>query len=129
MAARWIEACRKRCETATEGPWSVVGEEDLPDINDLMIVADELAPDDFVANIGWYDAARDLPNACFIAAARSDLPRALALLDVYEAALRAVPVDAPRWHEQHCTDHVFELGGCTCFQAQLTAALEKGREG
>ena len=88
----------------TPGPWFLVGEDDLPKIDDLMVVALDVAapgeePDElFICNVGsnggeystWapVDAGERWPvslaNARLIAAAPELLAAAKSLLDEYE---------------------------------------------
>lgn len=103
--------------THTPGPWSIIGEDDLPDHDDLVVVAfdvsapetDEQPPGIFICNIGsnggQYGALApveagdkwpvSLANARLIAAAPG-------LLDACEVAL------ADRLRTHHGDDHMLQ---------------------
>lgn len=88
--AAWIAAAQDRCDAATDGPWEAGPEGTSED--DFGVFAPEVAHD--------IVAAEEEADASFIAAARTDLPKALdalrAVLDlmaVADADAKWVPSD------------------------------------
>jgi hypothetical protein len=84
---------RRLAEKATPGPYGVVGLDDLPDINDLMIISDAILENGepaWITNIGGSFAqltesecvTQDEHNALYIAA--TDPTTVLGLLDHIE---------------------------------------------
>jgi hypothetical protein len=83
-----LDAIEARAAAATPGPWTVEGEGDLPGINDLMVVD---PVEQWICNVDDGNAKRNLADAAFIAAARTDVPALVAALRASlarEAALR-----------------------------------------
>lgn len=85
MSAReWIDAAQARCDRATPGPWRAP-ETPVPSWHNPSVIrggaasVNESMPTDWIAEAGPADA-NGQADAEFIAAARADLPRALAAL-------------------------------------------------
>lgn len=130
----WREEAQARCEKATPGPWQA----DLSELDDVVVWAGEERPRDLVFNMGervtmvGTTYAHDAENGQFVAHAREDLPRALALLAQCEEALAAVP----GWHMGDCVHQGRRIDNplaadareCTCHAGKAKAALAALRE-
>lgn len=85
------EAARARCEAATEGPWGIDSEpryvnRDVGDVDEWFVRSSEGRI--IASEIEDSNGNPSPAVAAFIAAARTDLPRALDAIDALEAELR-----------------------------------------
>jgi hypothetical protein len=136
----WMDDAKARCEAATAGPWVrdsdwwVLREEDRG--KDVNAFDEDNDPPQVVPVVGMWIEDRELrvtrEDADFIAHARTDLPRALALIDEMAACLRmtvrvgSVHVYPCRWEDRvTIPDHDV---GCTCHVAKVRAVLTKVAE-
>ena len=93
-------AALARCEAATEGPWTVG--------DHVRIVT--MAPGYFwsAQHIPHGSGPQQVPDAAFIAHARTDLPRALAELDKADARiaeLLAALRQGAEWFDEYAAEH------------------------
>lgn len=92
MTAERIAQARERCEKATKGPWYDPWDDNAPDDNSIT-AGDAGEPVVCVSSedAGYLQVKRE--DAAFIAAARTDLPAALADLALYQAVVESLMVE------------------------------------
>lgn len=77
----WIDKAQARCEAASKGPWRAISNGEGCDGSPLPLTCLEDAAGEYICH-GWDDesAFQEPQDAEFSAAARTDLPHALACL-------------------------------------------------
>ena len=88
--SKYLNAVQARIEGATKGPWEAR-------INDLTDEVTVVHDSEAVLQVAWIDGdyrhTWAMPDAEFIANARTDLPRLLAAIRAVEAAIAGVELD------------------------------------
>ena len=113
MTDPFIEEIKKRVEAATPGPWSWCNDEE--EIHSDSMQESSGDPCHIVYNMG---PIRKKDNAEFIAHARTDIPKLLALVEIYEKTLnecRLIKEDTPE-------------GTCRRYWSEIKRALLKGEK-
>lgn len=132
MSTDWIAQARARCEQATPGPWSRhdFGYPGQEEPSSIVVHAGRfdwrsIEEGGFVAMTPAWDAQEN-DNAEFIAAARTDLPRALAALERVRALCDQAEATVLVFHGQRMVSRVTT----TAIRAALDADHEaQQREG
>lgn len=93
-AQEWIDAAQKRADAATDGPWRADDEHgDMPGAAPAWCVSRTDDAGTYLGDVAYTSGPSEVTDARFIAAARTDLPKAL-------DALRAVLDLASEWERR-----------------------------
>jgi hypothetical protein len=134
-AEDWLEEARARCDAATEGPWEWRALEDesvremvalIPHVLDKRYRGGYRYPTITVLDGGFNDwdacgVGATEPDADFIAHARTDLPKALDLIEELQGQNEAL---YQQWLDVQDADNTWERYGISCHHKWLAQRAE-----